>query len=135
MIAETVLNRQMRRLMNLPYTPTDPEKLGESMRELKRIVDRDVRSDEHLSAIIDTLIDHAAAFPPPSALVEAIEHTPDPSMAKGPLGCSGCKGTGWYSYTRNGYDFAKFCACELGQWKRASLKAHEEQKAQSRRSR
>jgi hypothetical protein len=127
-IEEKKLNKELSRLLRLPFAPQSKEEIDGLMGEYRRIACRDAQSLAHFLGAVDHLVDTSSRVPPPAALKEAILETPVPEREKAPLGCEICNGSGWRSFQKmvhpsgvDAYlaDFATFCGCERGQWMKA----------------
>lgn len=147
-MTENAIRRQLKRLYRLPFAPAD-EDIKPINDELQRIIRRDCKSDAHLGAVTDHLMDTAQRFPTVADLAAAFRdidppELPDYSTDRGPMGCEACQGSGWRSYQKHvtlpngvGYvaEFADFCDCAKGRWKRDAVKAYEDgQKSKRRRA-
>ena len=135
MLSETETKKQIKRLMLLPFRPTEREESAELQREYRRVLSRCL-SDQHLVAVVDYVIDSSVRCPPPADLARALDVVAPPEKAKAPMGCEVCKGTGWEHFEQTAYtmagnytaDYCRFCSCERGQW----MKKSEEQRAEKR---
>lgn len=133
MISAPVMRKQVGRMLRLPFAPSAPEDLKGLADEYARVLNTCCKDDRHCAAIIDAVIDTSERVPPPSAILSAAETVPAPNH-KGPMGCTICAGSGWQSFTRNGYDCADFCPCDRGEWMKACEKQRNEEKdAKARR--
>lgn len=72
MITEAALTKAVNRLMILPFAGAEPEVLEGRAREFKRVLRAGIRSDQDLGVVVDDLIEHCEACPPPAAVVDAI---------------------------------------------------------------
>lgn len=71
MLSEKELTKQIARLTHLPFAPREPEDLKATVAEFRRVLRAGCRSDAHLSAVVDYLMDHSPRIPPPSEVAEA----------------------------------------------------------------
>jgi hypothetical protein len=115
--------------MHLPFAPKDEdEKKGVTV-EFERVIKAGCRTDRHVTAVIDNLMDHSATIPAPAAIMEACQATVAPENQKAPLGCEICRGSGFKHLERGVYEYCAFCVCDLGRWKND---AYEQRKAAAR---
>jgi hypothetical protein len=143
MIEEKKLDKELKRLLKLPFAPQDEEEIDSLMAEYRRIAQRDAKSLAHFLRAVDRLIDSASRVPPPAELVQSLRETPVPEREAAPLGCGTCNGTGWRSFQKwvspagvEPYmaDYADFCACDRGIFMRKADAARKEEQAAKRRS-
>lgn len=129
MVTEKICRQQANRLMRLPFALQDPEEAKAQRGELERVLKGRCLTDAHCTTVVDYLIEHASRCPPPAEVIEAIHEVPAPDKVKGPMGCEACRGSGFISFVRhvrlkNGMEYdadcARFCDCELGQFKAAA---------------
>lgn len=141
--SESCLSKQAKRLLALPFAPHDPEDIRSLLEDFKRILRPRTLTDGHCAAVVDYLIDHSQRCPPPAEIIAAVDTVEAPDEAKAPMGCQDCKGSGFRRFTRrvkvnNGQheydaDFADFCTCRLGEFKRAGEQRYKAEQAAKRR--
>lgn len=135
MLDEAQLTKELGRLMKLPFAPADGEDRKALMLEWRRVARKYLRTNAHVKAVADHLMEHSQRVPTPADLVEAAGLVPEPERTTGPLGCATCEGSGWHSdkkaMTQAGpfrYEavYTDYCHCERGQWMRACETARRE---------
>jgi hypothetical protein len=150
MISETILSEEVKRLMLLPFAGSDPEVVNGRAKEFKRVLRAGVRTNAGLSAVVDDVIEHSEACPAPAVIVDAIrryhesiaaaenELNAKANEARRASGdwdhkCSVCQDTGWETYDKGTYSFAKACGCSLGMRLAAAREMEAARKAEVKR--
>lgn len=140
MVSDAVLMKQAKRLLRLPFAPSEQEDQKGLLDEFRRVLRPRVLTEAHCAAVVDHLIAHSQRCPPPVEVIEAVETVDAPDVAKAPMGCADCRGSGFRSFSKRvkvgahqyEAEFADFCGCSLGEFKRAAearRKAEEAAKA------
>lgn len=119
MISEVSLTQQLKRLMRLPFHPTDPEGAKivatEFARQLRHCV-----NDHHLSAVVDRLMDTCARIPAPAEVGQAVRDVEAPAIRtydtarpweRPPCPFGECDGNGWAYAEHGGIGAVRPCRC------------------------
>ena len=114
------LNKQLKRLLRLPFAPSDPDEGKAYLDEWKRVLRPRLLTEAHCTAVVDRLMESSSRIPSVAEVIEAAEQVPAPDAQKAPDGCGACKGTGFVILERGITSAADFCRCGLGEFKRAS---------------
>jgi hypothetical protein len=101
------IKREADRLLTLPAAPADST-------ELARALKRHGRTEYHVTAIVQHLLDCAQFCPAPAAIREAAEASldaPPPKFRAVNPECPACHGRGWVVSYVGQYSGAKVCEC------------------------
>ena len=120
MISDAHLTKQLRRLLRLPFAPSEPEDQKAYIDEWKRVLRPRLLTEAHCTAVVDRLMESSSRIPSVAEVIEAAEQVPAPDAQKAPLGCEECNGIGFVIVERGDTSAADFCRCGLGEFKRAS---------------
>jgi hypothetical protein len=131
-LTDKKLESQINRLARLKFAPEDAEELKSLKVEYRRAL-RGCRSDAHLIAVVDWLVDTMRGVPAPADIVSAITSVNAPETVKSPLGCDLCRGVGFVQTQRPVHppgvlpymaDVAEYCDCARGRWLADAHKRH-----------
>lgn len=105
MIDQIFAFKQIRRMGGLDgYPRYEPEALA----EITTLAGRLARSEDHLRAVIDGIIELATVFPKPSELRKLLDRGREETVN---LSCPLCGGSGWKIVERDGVSGAARCVC------------------------
>lgn len=121
MISEKALKTQVKRLLSLPFTPTERETAQTIIAEFQRVLKANCANDLHLEAVVTRVIDEQVRCPAPAVLIEAARAVPDPqrrdpqdpgrSWEKPPCPYGECDGSGWIHLENPVFSMVKMCRC------------------------
>ena len=95
MLSEKTLSAQVARLTRLPFAPTDPEDLKATVAEFRRVLRSGAKSDAHVVAVIDHVMNSSPRCPPPAEVVQACAEVRTGISTDGlPEPCERCSDTG-----------------------------------------
>jgi len=131
MLSERALSTQVGRLMGLPFAPTDRDGIAGAIAEFKRVLRSGCKSDAHLVAVVDHIMDSSPRIPPPAEVLAACAEVRPTDSGGLPAPCERCRdnhsGGNWIDYgldsDGNERGWGR-CNCERGQALRALDRQH-----------
>jgi hypothetical protein len=108
------ITEQAKRLLELANAPATSKEVAVALK-------RWAKTDYHVTAIVQHILDSSRFFPTPLDIrvaAESVQAEPSKLRAVDP-NCNACRGMGFTSIVRDGYSFASVCHCRTV--KQASL--------------
>lgn len=131
-ITEQALSEQVKRLRSIPFKPEDKDQVIAAANEIKAVLRKEARSDEHLRRIMDRVVQESVTtFPAPATIAEIAREVSAVDGSAPPYGCEACANTGYVVVERDAFNrgtqrvekvsAADYCQCSRGAWLHAKL--------------